>query len=1053
MNLFNRYINGRNTFYWDKEAMRRAAGDYTQARIRHWYHLRANTSSTASVLESVKNPLERRVWFNYPGQSWEGAEGTLDKPSIAGRVLPDGTSQLIRKTYNAFGNVTSIIDPEGRELTFDYAENQVDLVRIKRKSASGYDALAQFTYNDQHRPLTYMDPAGQVTAYDYSSEGLLTRVINPLGHVTRYEYDDQGYLTGIVDPNGNRIVRYGYDAFGRIDSETNAAGYQLEYRYDALDRRIQTLYPDGTDEFFEWDRLDLVAREDRYGNVTQYAYDAVQNLLSEIDPSGHQMQYGYFANGELASRVDGIGNISSLERDIQRRVVRTIRADGSDSRRSFDSNGRLMRETDALGGETGFGHATDDRLASVTDPNGNSTLYRYDAYTGQLVERDSPDSGVMTYSYDSAGNLTSQTDADGQTTTYEHDALNRVSRAVYADGQAVEYRYDAATNGIGRLVEIREATGSMTLAYDVAGNLVSRSQTSPDGVELHVRYAYNDANQLARVIYPSGAIVDYSYDRNRLAAIAANGQVVLDNIGYAAIGAISGWDWGNGQLSSRTYDANGRLDRFNVAAENQQLSYDKVGNIVAISDGSLYRNFEYDALGRLNTALSADWDLGYEYDPNSNRTHESSDGVSRYYAVEPGSNRLSAAGATSYIYDSNGNTLTDGRHSYQYDARNRLATVDDGFTGDYQYNAFGQRVYKLGHQSYRLTADLNGDGEVTSADLHELKGFIRGGQSPLQADLNQDGNVDQHDNACIATQIGDEKDDPGLPQGCHLGEWVDVTVENRFFYSGAQLLGEYDIDGRARQEIVWMGSMPVALLQDGELYQIHSNQLAAPEVITDTWGTVVWRWTPKPFGDSLADEDPDGDGQRFTFNLRFPGQYFDAETGLYYNYYRDYDPNTGKYTTSDAIGLEGGINTYAYVGGNPISYTDPTGLFRMCHRDLLLPIPYARHCFIEFQDGTTLSYDPSGVNPDPDPNQVGEICTTPQNPEQDDCLKEAMENCKGDDYNFTQFNCCHCSEQAMKACGVSIDKYDWPNWPVNPGPQLGEPGYSPVPTWDSTLGQ
>jgi RHS repeat-associated protein len=250
-----------------------------------------------------------------------------------------------------------------------------------------------------------------------------------------------------------------------------------------------------------------------------------------------------------------------------------------------------------------------------------------------------------------------------------------------------------------------------------------------------------------------------------------------------------------------------------------------------------------------------------------------------------------------------------------------------------------------------------------------------------------------------------------------------------------------------------MGSMPVALLQDGELYQIHSNQLAAPEVITDTWGTVVWRWTPKPFGDSLADEDPDGDGQRFTFNLRFPGQYFDAETGLYYNYYRDYDPNTGKYTTSDAIGLEGGINTYAYVGGNPISYTDPTGLFRMCHRDLLLPIPYARHCFIEFQDGTTLSYDPSGVNPDPDPNQVGEICTTPQNPEQDDCLKEAMENCKGDDYNFTQFNCCHCSEQAMKACGVSIDKYDWPNWPVNPGPQIGEPGYSPVPTWDSTLGQ
>jgi uncharacterized protein RhaS with RHS repeats len=404
----------------------------------------------------------------------------------------------------------------------------------------------------------------------------------------------------------------------------------------------------------------------------------------------------------------------------------------------------------------------------------------------------------------------------------------------------------------------------MTLAYDVAGNLVSRTQTSPEGAQLNVRYSYNDANQLVRVIYPSGAVVDYSYDKNRLAGIVANDQVVLDNIGYAAIGAISGWDWGNGQTSGRSYDANGRLASFGLVDDSRQLSYDKVGNIVAISAENLDKRFAYDALDRLNEAWSADFDLGYEYDPNSNRTRESSDGVMQDYALDPASNRLAAIGETAYIYDNNGNILADGRHGFQYDARNRLATVDEGFTGDYEYNVFGQRVYKLGHQAYRLTADLNGDGGVTSADLHELKGFIRAGQSPLQADLNQDGNVDQHDNACIATQIGDKKDEPGLPQGCRLGEWIDATVESRFFYSGAQLLGEYDFGGQVRQEIIWMGSTPVALLQDGELYQIHSNQIEAPELITDAWGTVVWRWAPKPFGDSLPDEDPDGDGQRLT---------------------------------------------------------------------------------------------------------------------------------------------------------------------------------------------
>ncbi|ANG64294.1 hypothetical protein A8C75_18655 [Marinobacterium aestuarii] len=927
MNLFNRYINGRNTFYWDKEAMKRAAGDYTQARIRHWYHLRTNTSYTAAVLESVKNPLERRVWFNYPGQSWAGAEGTLDKPSVVGRVLPNGTTQLVRKSYNVFGKLTRIIDPEGRELTFDYAANQIDLVSIKRKSASGYDVLAHFTYNDQHQPVTYTDSAGQVTEYDYNPLGLLTQVANPLGHVRQYEYDEQGYLVGLIDPNENRVLIYSYDAYGRIASATNAQGYRLEYSYDALDRRIQTQYPDGTDEFLDWDRLDLARSEDRYGNVTQYAYDAVRNLLSEINPSGHEMQYGYFANGALASRLDGIGNSITMERDIQRRVTRTIQADGSDSRRDFDSSGRLLREIDALGGETDFGYAADDRLASVTDPNGNSTLYRYSSYTGELAERDSPDSGVTAYSYDSAGNLTTQVDANGQTTAYAYDALNRLTRILYADGQAVEYQYDTAPNGIGRLAEIREAAGSIVLAYDVEGNLVSRTQTSPDGVELKVSYAYNEANQLVRVIYPSGAVVDYSYDRDRLSGITANGQVVLDNIRYADFGAINGWNWGNGTSSSRSYDAKGRLERFSVAAEERQLGYDKVDNIVAINGGSRNRSFDYDALGRLSAALSSDFDLGYAYDANGNRVHESSDGISRYYELDPASNRLAAAGEMSYIHDNNGNILADGRHSYQFDARNRLEAVDEGFTGYYQSNAFGQRVYKLGQQSYRLTADLNGDGQVTSADLHELKSFVRSGQSPLQADLNQDGNVDMHDNACIATQIGSEKDDPGLPKDCRLGEWVNATTETRFVYTGPQLLGEYDIDGYVRQEIIWIGTIPVALLQDGEIYFIHSNQINAPAALTDSQGTVVWRWEPKPFGDSLADEDPDGDGQRFTLNLRFPGQYFDAETGLYYNYFRDYDPATGRYIESDPIGLQGGLNTYSYVYSNPLVRFDALGLW------------------------------------------------------------------------------------------------------------------------------
>jgi RHS repeat-associated protein len=115
----------------------------------------------------------------------------------------------------------------------------------------------------------------------------------------------------------------------------------------------------------------------------------------------------------------------------------------------------------------------------------------------------------------------------------------------------------------------------------------------------------------------------------------------------------------------------------------------------------------------------------------------------------------------------------------------------------------------------------------------------------------------------------------------------------------------------------------------GNVYYIHSDHLETPREITNEQNQTVWKNPPltEPFGSTPVDDDPDGDGQTFTFNLRFPGQYYDQETGTHYNYYRDnYLPDFGRYGQSDPIGLEGGINTYWYVGGNPLIYIDPLGL-------------------------------------------------------------------------------------------------------------------------------
>ena len=134
---------------------------------------------------------------------------------------------------------------------------------------------------------------------------------------------------------------------------------------------------------------------------------------------------------------------------------------------------------------------------------------------------------------------------------------------------------------------------------------------------------------------------------------------------------------------------------------------------------------------------------------------------------------------------------------------------------------------------------------------------------------------------------------------------------------------------KSRQTASVVTGRPLDVIDATGVYYIHTDHLGTPRVVSDGNGTLVWRWVSTLFGLGAPEGDPDGDGRRFTLNLRFPGQYFDAETGLHYNYFRYYDPTLGRYITSDPIGLDGGLNTYLYAKGNTNQYLDPTGLHYM----------------------------------------------------------------------------------------------------------------------------
>jgi len=221
---------------------------------------------------------------------------------------------------------------------------------------------------------------------------------------------------------------------------------------------------------------------------------------------------------------------------------------------------------------------------------------------------------------------------------------------------------------------------------------------------------------------------------------------------------------------------------------------------------------------------------------------------------------------------------------------------------------------------------------------------------------------------------------------------------------------------------------------------VHADHLGSPRKITSQAGNIVWQWLDKPFGDSPVNQDPDGNGVAFEYNLRFPGQYFDAETGLHYNWNRYYDPQMGRYITSDPIGLVGGMNTYTYVGGSPVNAVDPLGL--RTEVTIWHPVGWGESSFGHVStdvNGTTFSYGPHGMSANSyseynakNSFRDGMGVLIDLTPEQEAKLKACLGKDQGS-YSATSNNCGSPVQNCLKDLGINTDDQILP---VNLGNKL-----------------
>ncbi len=743
-------------------------------------------------------------------------------------------------------------------------------------TASGSPRVWSYSYNSFGQVLTAKGPRTDVnstTNYTYYTCttgyqcGQIATIQDALGHTTTFNaYNAHGQPLSITDPNGV-VTTITYDARLRLTSR-QIGTETTGYSYYPTGLLKTVTLPDGstlTNTYDAAHRLTMVT--DGAGNYVSYTLDNAGNrtAVNTYDPS----------NTLRRTHTQVFNALSELYQDVNAAGTSAVT-----TTYGYDSNGNQVSVAAPLSRNTANLYDALNRLIQITDPNSGVTQLGYDA-NDNIASVIDPRTLITSYSHNGFGNLMQQTSPDTGTTTNTYDSGGNLGTATDARGAIATYLYDA----LDRVTQVAYSDQTINFSYDAGTNGVGRLTGASDANHT-LAWTYDPLGRVTGKGQTVGTItqsVGYSYSNGDLVTLVTpSGQTVT--YGYTNHQITSMAVNGTTIASGVTYFPFGPVSGWTWGnATTVSRTYDTDAKITQISTAGDAINFGYDNAFRITGITDAvnsanTWTL--DYDNLDRLTSASESGTTLGWTYDPNGNRLSQTG-------SNASTFAPSTTS------NQLSSVTGAFTRAYSYDAAGNTT---GYANDSFT--INQRGRVSIANL-------------------PGGTADYIYNA--------------------LGQMVQKSGNGGttllMYDESGHLLGEYSSTGALIEETVWMGDVPVATLQPNgsgvSIYYVHSDQLNAPRVITrSSDNAVAWRWDTDPFGIVAPNQNPAGLGT-FVYNLRFPGQYYQAETGLNLNYFRDYDPQTGRYIESDPIGLAGGsYSTYAYVDDDPVKLKDPTGLGR-----------------------------------------------------------------------------------------------------------------------------
>ena len=847
-------------------------------------------------------------------------EGRVTALHLAG-AAPDGSDQEILRYGHTDGHLTEVTNSSGRPLRFGCDEHG-RITSWTDTNGSRFD----YVYDDRDRCTYQSGTNGHLEStftwddVDPATGLRLTTVTDGMGHTERHLINDRAQVVAEIDALG-AVTRYEYDRHNRLLSRTDPLGHVSRTTYDMHGRPTLVERPDGRRTRAEYDDNGMPIRViGTYGNVIRQSFDERGNRTSMTDPSGATTQFAYDAAGRLTSVTDALGATTRLLLDRRGLPIEVTDPLGATTRYECDAFGRTVRITDPLGAETRLEWTVEGLPSRRTAPNGTAESWTYDGegnclshtdalggttrftYTDfdLLTSRSGPD-GVRyefshdvnlklarvtnplgltwDYAYDAAGRLVTETDFDDRTLSYDYDAAGRLVSRANGLGQRIDFTHNALGQVIRKEVDGNAVT---TFEYDIFDELAVAA--GPDARLERLRdrhgrlrsekvngrtltYAYDELGRRAGRTTPSGAVSEWSYDAaGRRTKLAASGREIafsLDALGREVERSVSGFV----SLTS-SFDQMNRCTAQKITARDRHLqhrtyTYGAGGGLLGISDVlSGTRHFDVDAAGRVTAVHARGWTERYAYDDAGNQTEAS------WPATHPSHE---STGPRAY----RGTRITGaGAVRYEHDGqgrivlrqKTRLSRKPD--TWRYEWDA-----------EDRLTAVTTPDGTVWRYTYDPLGRRISK-QSPFETvHFTWDG-----------TTLCEQTAENVVLTWDHAGQRPLAQTERRT-----------DTD-------------------DERFFAIVTDLIGTPTELVDEHGGLAWRTRTTLWGTTTWNRD----ATAYT-PLRFPGQYFDPESGLHYNYFRYYDPESARYLSQDPLGLAPAPNSAAYVH-NPLLWADPLGL-------------------------------------------------------------------------------------------------------------------------------